>query len=229
MLDHKRSSIGREMGNKSVDPNTTFEAGMIGKYTSDGTITICDSSNPAGVLKWNKTTTKSAVSVREAVVLNTTVASTLSHANISNVKVEDVAGVNYVVVTDYTVNAVNGTITRNGSGGIGDGETVYVTYTYVKTSADIDSDELDGKNFSLNLDDTAGSGKIVLIQGLSTVYTDQYDTSVDYAVEDVLYCGNDGKFTNVDAGSGDAFGRVISVPTAADRFLGIEGNFTNDR
>ena len=111
-------------------------------------------------------------------------------------------------------------------GSIGNEDTVYVTYTYELSS----SEQADaGFNFNLNLDDTAGSGNIVIIQGLSTVYTDQFDTAQDYTVGETLYCGTDGKFTNQDPGSGHTFGRVISVPTAADPYLGDEGNFTNDR
>lgn len=232
MLDLTRTVSGRELGNKDVDPNATFEAGMIGAYAADGSITTCDGSTetPAGILKFGKTSSVTGVEVSEAITFaddaTTQTAVNLKHANVSNVKVENSAGTDYTVTTDYTVAVVNGTVTRNGSGGVAVTETVYVTYTYELSATERNEQ---GLNFNLNHDDTLGSNKIVIIQGLSTIYTDQYKTDADYAVEDVVYCGADGKFTKSDPGTSFKFGKVISVPTATDRFLGVEGNFTNDR
>lgn len=224
-IDLKRSILGREMGNKPVDANAVFQAGMISQYASDGEIVTCDGTAPCGVFKWNKTSTVTGVEVKEAIVLTGTTASNLNHANVSNVKVENAAGTDYIVTTDYTVNTTNGTVTRNGAGGITSGATVYVTYTYQLSSAELNAA---GKNFTLSTDDTQGSNKITIIQGFSTVYTDQYDTSKDYAVGDTVYPTVGGKFTN-QADYNKPFGKVISVPTAADPYLGIEGLFTNDR
>ncbi len=230
MLDLTRTVSGRELGNKDVDANASFEAGMIGSYDSSGNITICAGTNPAGIFKYNKTSTITGVEVKEAITFADTsavqTAVNLKHANVSNVKVEDSAGTDYTVTTDYTIVAGNGTITRGVSSAIGYLEVVNVTYTYELSATELNDQ---GKNFNLNTDDTLGSGRITLIQGFSSVYTDQYKTDEDFAVEDVLYCGADGKFTKTNPGSGDAFGKVIFVPTATDKYLGVEGNFTNDR
>jgi hypothetical protein len=235
-IDLKRSFIGREVGNKTVEPTTSFNAGMIGTINSSGNVAVCDSTAvPAGILKWNKTSTEYGVTVDEPVVMNTdgTTASNLKHANVSNVKVRSVAGggTTYILTTDYTVNAVNGTVTRVAT--ITSGATVYISYTYQLTANDLASNVAapgyTGLNFQLSTDDTQGSNKITLIQGVSTVYTDQYDTSRNYAINDVLYCTSAGIFINTPVGPAYKFGRVISVPTASDPFLGVEGNFIQDR
>ena len=227
MLDLKRCFIGREAGNKTVDANATFEAGMVAQYASDGEVVVSDGTNPCGVFKWNKTSQIYGIVAREAVTLTGTTASNLDHANVSSVKVENSAGTNYLVTTDYTVSTTNGTVTRVGGGGIASGETVYVTYTYQKTEAEMNRD---GKNFLLNNDDTQGSNRITIIQGFSTIYTDKYDTSLDYTVGSSVYVRSDGYFTATDYGTVfGPFGKVVSVPTASDPYLGIEGNFINDR
>lgn len=236
-IDIKRSFIGREVGNKPVDPNTTFNAGMVGAINSLGNVVVCDSTAvPAGVLKWNKTSTVYGVSVDEAVVMNTdgTTPSALAHANVSNVRVRSLAGglgTLYVLTTDYTVSTTNGTVTRVAN--IASGGTVFISYTFQLNATDITSGAnapgYVGLNFQLNTDDTAGSGKIVLIQGLSTVFVDQYDTTRTYAINDKVYCGPFGEFSNLQTGTAPQFGRVVSVPTASDPYLGVEGNFTADR
>ena len=230
-IDIKRSFIGREVGNKNVDPNTTFNAGMVGAYNSSGNIVVSDGTTlPAGILKWNKTSTVYGVIVDEAVVMNTdgTTASALAHANVSSVRVRSLAGglgTLYNLTTDYTVSTTNGTVTRVAN--IASGGTVYITYTFQLNATDIASGANApgnvGLNFQLNTDDTAGSGKITLIQGLSTVFTDQFETSRTYAINDLLYVSGNGLFTN--AVVTNKFGRVVSVPTASDPYLGVEGVF----
>lgn len=69
----------------------------------------------------------------EHVVLTGTTASALKNAGITNVVVsKSTLGGNpetpYILTTDYVVDAAAGTVTRNGGGAIGSGETVKVTY-----------------------------------------------------------------------------------------------------
>lgn len=217
---------GSEFGNIPVDVNTTFQAGAIAAYDSTGSATIGASATvPVGVFKWDKASTLTGVSAREAVtVVAYSTAYSLSHANVSNVKVENLAGADYTegAGDDYTVGAVNGTITSTASGttSITAGETVYVTYTYQKSAADL---EQDGVNFFNSNDDTQGSNKIVLLQGGWRIYTDQFDTTQDYAVNDQLYVADGGLFTTATLTY--KVGRVVSIPTAASPFLGVEGEF----
>ena len=229
-LDHKslRKLGGSEFGNNVVDPNAVFEAGEIATYdlTTGATKTCPGSATsaelPVGVFKWNKTSAVYGVAVSEAITLTGLVASNLKHANVSSVKVEDSAGTDY---TGYTVVALNGTVTRSGTGSdIASGETVYVTYTYQKTETDL---QREGKNFLNTNDDTQGSNRIVLLQGNWRIYTDKFDTSRNYTQNQQLYVANDdsGVFTN-DTGSAKKFGRVVSLPTASNAFIGIEGDFS---
>src|SRR3972149_1613711 len=104
-LDLKRCFIDKETGNRAVNANATFQAGMIAQYDSVGNFTVTDGTAPCGVLKWNKASSLNGVAVREAIVLTGVTASNLKHANVSTVKVENAAGTNYAVTTDYTVNA----------------------------------------------------------------------------------------------------------------------------
>lgn len=225
-IDYKRCFIGREAGNKPVDASATFEAGQVATYASDGELVVCDNTAvPCGMFKWNKTTQIYGGIIAEAVTLTGITASNLKHANVSNVKVTSTAtgGTEYSGVTDYTVNTTNGTVVRNTPSGISSGQTVYVSYTYQKTDAEMIRD---GKNFVLSLDDSQGSNKMAIIQGLSTLYTDAFETGRAYAVNDAIYCNGSGKLTNTTYTY--RIGRVISVPTAADPYLGIEGDFTQN-
>lgn len=225
-LKKVRNLGGAEFGTNVVAANATWQAGQIAAYSTDSagntTVTVAGTGNTAaGVFKYEKATTMYGVAVKEALVLTGTTAGSLDHANISNVLVEDSAGTDYAVTTDYTVNTVNGTITRSGTASaIITGDTVYVTYTYQKTEAEV---LRDGKNLYNTNDYTAGSNRITVYQGNWRLYTDQFDTSLNYTVGAQLYVGATGKFTA--AVLTNKAGRVVDVPTAANPFLGVEGSF----
>lgn len=228
-IKSNRKLGGGEMGNISVDLNSTFQSGSIAKYDANGAATPAagaSSEKPCGVFKWNKASTLYGVIIREAATLAATGSTvTLAHATVSSVKVENLAGADYTVTTDYTVNATNGTITGTG-GGIAAGETVYVTYTFEKTAADIE--DSDGKNFFNTTDDTAGSGKVTLLQGNWRIYTDQFDTGVDYTVNAQLYVTAGGKFSTATGSNSIKFGKCVSIPTASNAYLGVEGDLSLD-
>lgn len=225
-IDLKRSIIRSEYGHFTVDANATFEAGQIATYNSDGEVAVCDGTAPMGILKGNKTSGLTGVVVNEAIVLSDTSSVTLAHANVSNVKVKNATtgGTTYVGGgSAYTLDATHGIITRVGT--IVNGATSYVTYTYSLSTAEL---KAAGVNFNLHRDDTAGSGKITVIEGFGTVYTDKYVTDLDYATNDTVYSTNTGLFTKTNSYS-KPFGKVVSVPSANDPFLGVEGNFIADR
>ena len=218
---------GSEPGTISVDPNTTFQAGQIASYDANGAATLATSAtNPVGVFKWNKASTSYAVSAREAVTITAlATAYTFDHANVSSVLVEDLAGTDYTegAGSDYTISTTNGTITTTASGTttITEGETVYVTYTYQMSAADL---EQVGVNFFNSTDDTQGSGKVSILQGGWRIYTDQFETDQNYAMNAQLFVSANGKFTSEVLKY--HFGRVVSIPTASDPYLGVEGEFT---
>jgi hypothetical protein len=224
-LDYKsnRKLGGGEMGNIDVDANATFQAGQIAAYDSTGAATVATTGSLAcGIFKWTKASTIYGIALDESI---TDAASggtyTMAHANVSNVRVVDsVAGL-LVEDTDYSINATNGVITRIGND-LALGESIVVDYTYERTEADL---QAEGKNFFNTNDDTAGSSKITLIQGNWRVYTDQFDTSQAYAVNDSLYIGTGGIFTSASGGT-EIDAKVVSIPTAASPWLGVEGDFS---
>ena len=218
---------GSEPGTISVDPNTSFQGGQIAAYDANGAATLAGSGdNPVGILKWDKTSTTYAVAAREAVtIVALETAYSFAHANVSSVIVENLAGGDYTegAGDDYVLNTTNGTITTTASGTttVTAGETVYVTYTYEMTTAD---KEQAGVNFFNSNDDTQGSNKITMLQGGWRVYTDQFETDQNYTMNGQLYVSANGKFTSQALTY--KFGRVVSLPTASDPFIGVEGEFT---
>ena len=218
---------GSEPGTIGVDPNTSFQAGQIAAYDANGAATLAGSGdNPVGIFKWDKTSTVYAVSAREAVtVVALETAYSFAHANVSSVIVENLAGGDYTegAGDDYVLNTTSGTITTTASGttSVTAGETVYVTYTYEMTAAD---KEQAGVNFFNSNDDTQGSNKITMLQGGWRVYTDQFETDQNYTMNAQLFVSANGKFTSQELTN--HFGRVVSIPTASDPYLGVEGVFT---
>lgn len=64
---------------------------------------------------------------------------------------------------------------------------------------------------------------VVVGVGMCQVFTTMYDARGIYAVGDVLDCGPGGLFTTAALSANDIpFGRVISIPTTDDPFLGVE-------
>lgn len=220
-LDLGRCVIMQDLGVFLADPAATFRQGQIVTKGAAG-ITAANKTNAIGVAKWNKATSLKGVVVDEPVVLVATTASNLKFANVSNVRVQSAAnqgGSTYVVTTDYTVNATNGTVTRNGAGGITSGATVYVSYTYDMTDSQFD---FQGRNFWNFLDDsTIQDGRITVITDWSILFTTQYDTTLTYAVGTALYSSATGLWTTDSTGGAVKLGSVLQAPTASDPFLGV--------
>ncbi len=236
MLDIKRCSITTNLGIFEVAAVCgNFEGGILmQKVDEAGTtkLTISDGTNPCGVAKWDHMTGIEGLVVSEAVVLaaGATGTGTLKRSNLiaAMYKVEDAAGTDYTEGggADYTMNAVNGIVTRTAGSTIPDGGTIYVTYKYQKTEAQIDSGEypeglIGGRNLRNSLDDVPGSGRMTLIQAFAILYTTCFDSSLDFAVGESLYSDANGMFTNV-AGGNPQIATVHEVPSASDAFLGVE-------
>jgi len=215
-LDLTRTVPGRALGVWKAATTATILAGQIVARNSDGEIVLCTGAGAIGVSKWNKATAVFGTVTSEAVVLTGVTAHALKHPLVAAVLVTNLAGVAYTVTTDYTANLTNGTVTRVALGGIADGETVLVSYRFAAQTGDLD---FQGRNFFNFLDDTAAAqGRLVVLEGPAKVFTAAYDTSLVYAVGDVLKCGADGYVTKT--GAGDVVGKVIQPPSATDPYLG---------
>jgi hypothetical protein len=224
-LDLGRCQITQALGIYVADPTNTFRAGQIVMRNASGLVVPSDGSDVLGVAKWNHALTMMAAVADEAVVLTGVVASNLKHPMISNVRVASAVkggGTVYTITTDYTLSTTNGTITRVALGGITDGATVYVTYTWQITESDLV--QMQGKNFwNTNDEVSQNESRITVITDAELLYTTQYDTSKVYSLTGAnsnLYASATGLFTST---SGTKYvGRVFQVPTAADPFLGLK-------
>jgi hypothetical protein len=219
-----------------ADASATFRQGQVVKMDTAqkivrGDVTVSGRTAGVGVFgiaKWTKDTgagntvivdeatvvpaAGGTVSLRRAAVVGTTHARTAVAGGGSNLAE---AG------TNYTVNA-NGTITWNNPlVGVIQGQTVYITYQSVVSSADLD---FQGRNFWNQNDDVSVQGnRIAVIQGQSLLFTSEYDATLTYVIGDTVKASTGtgvtaGQVTN--AGGGDVLGRVVQAPTAADPFLG---------
>jgi len=232
-LDLRRSVIMQDIGVFKAGLVATFEAGMLVAQDTDGTIIKCVSKPVLGVAKWNKTTALSAAIVDEPISFATAgaVVSLKHNSGVANVQIRSAinfGGSLYGDPGDYTV-TTSGLVTHipAGSGGnIPLATTVYVSYTFQLSVAELD---FQGRNFWNYTDDVSqNDGRVTVITDASILFTSQYDTSRVYTLTGVgknLYCGGTtpalaGLFTN-DSAEGEFVGHVIQIPSADDPFLGV--------
>jgi len=239
-LQLNRCQINRKNGFWEAEVNAVFRQGQLVQLSANGLVQRAnDGTDILGVASATKDTGNgNAVAVDEPVVLVGTTVTNLRRGAIvgtsttnNSIKVALTAGgAALTVTTDYVVDSLaNGQIHRAGGGAIPDGATVYVTYTYALTSADLD---FQGRNFfNLQDDVTIQGSRIAVIQDYAILFTTEYDTSRRYQINDALTCGNSdaevqGLVTN--ATEGQYVGQVIQIPTATDPWLGWEfrGQFT---
>lgn len=224
-LDLRRSVIGTDLGTYVAAEAATIRAGQFVAYDGDGFIVPSAGAGTVGVAKWNKQQFGVSVNVDEPLFLTGTGPINLKRANVLNVSVRSATGFSGVTYTgggtDYTVNAANGTIARNGGGAIPDNTTVYVTYTYQLTDADFEFDGRDFRN-QANNDVQGRENRITVISNWAKLFTMEYDTSVNYSLTAAtrkLYVSAEGKATST-AGT-DFAGQVCQLPNAEDPYLGM--------
>lgn len=232
-LDLGRCQIDQELGVYRANPTATFRAGsIVTRESPTGLIASATGADTFGVSKWNKGTGGMTIIVDQAIVLNGTTATALSlgllGGPISNVAVRsalDMGGTLYTVTTDYTANLSNATITRVALGAITDGQTVYVTFQAVLTTAALN---VDGREFHMDgLDDVGNQDDFcTVIQGHSIIFTMEW-VGRTYALTGAnsnLYCSAGGQFTNDSSGSPDFMGHCFQLPRASDRYMGVRMN-----
>lgn len=224
MIDKNRSRV-RFRPFYKVEPNSTWEEGQVATLVQSGAEILVkkyealSGEKPLGIFWFPKTTSLTRVN-SEAVTLIGTTAVNLQKANLvsGSVRVTDVLGTTvYTEGTDYTINYTNGTITRVGTGGIADGQTVIVRYRYnILASEQAQMPQ----RFERVPDATLGSGSITVAQGPAEIYIDQYDTSVGYTVNASLYANANGQVTSTAAGP--VIGKVIAPPSLGYSLLGLD-------
>jgi hypothetical protein len=203
---------------------------MLIQLNSDQKVELCDGTIPFGFSKFNKTNVTYASVTGERIQLNGVFPTNLSNPSLLNpalgggVRVGlSLAGVPYTEGIDYTVNYVNGQITRISVGAIPSGSYVYVNYQYQMTLLEV---EQEGVNFWNEMNDVSvHNNKITVINDWSLIFTTAFDPSQTYNVNDNLVAGNVGSGLSglVTKGTrGTAYiGRVFQPPTSSDPYLGI--------
>lgn len=225
-VDLRRSDVTKFEGLYVANPTATIRAGMLVTRDASGYVVPSTGTNILGWARWGSTNLGLSVKVDKAITLDGTTATSVGRGSISNVTVRsapNMAGTLYAAPTDFTVDGTAGTITRVALGGIADGQTVYVTFTYALTDADYD---IDGRFFQNQNDSRTQyeSGRISVITNWAKLYTVEWATGSattgrTYAVNTALYGDANGK-ANATAAN-EFVGRCYQVPTAQDPYMGI--------
>jgi hypothetical protein len=230
MLDKKRGyAYNRPFWN--VDSNVNIQAGMVAFLTtSGGTVvatTAASGTVPIGTF-WKDRANGFIRSVVESKTFNASNILTASKGNFlstATVKVYSGATV-YTQGVDFTLNTNNGVVTRIAGGAITASATVSLAYRYTVSSTGVYWDNVSTKwstgwNYDRQPDDTLGSSKITIATGDAIIFTDQYDVTQTYTLNQQLYSDASSLWTN-QAGTTSACGRVVQVPTASDPWLGVQ-------
>lgn len=235
MLDKKRGyAYNRPF--YTVDENVNIQSGMVAFLaTNAGGVTVATTAAsgdvPIGTF-WKDRSASYTRNFVESLTFNANNIVTVSKGNIlstANLKVTNSAGTTtYTQGTDFTVSTANGVITRLAGGNIAAGATVVVWYRYTVQSGqehweNVSTQWSTGSNYDRQPDDTLGSGKITVAEGDAKIYTDQYDPTQTYALNDALRSDGNSLWTTAATGNVTSVcGRVIKVPTASDPFLGLD-------
>jgi hypothetical protein len=232
MLDKKRGyAYNRPF--YPVDQNATIYAGMVAFLAESGGVVVATTAAsgtvPIGTF-WKDHANTYVRSTLETGTFDANDQVLLSKGNVfesTRVKVTNAAGTTvYTQGVDYSVNIVNGIVTRL-AGAIAAGAAVVVWYNYTVPQATPYWDNVStkwtaaGSNYDRQPDDTLGSGKNTLAVSDAQLYTDMFDTTQEYHINDPLYSDVVSLWTT-SAGYTSACGRVIKVPTANDPFLGVQ-------
>lgn len=239
MLDKKRGYADHRPF-YPVDPNASIQSGMVAFLVEDatGSPMVTTAANCAsGVINvpigtfWKDASAQYVRTWGEDVTFDSNNVATFSKGNfhsLAELRVCNTAGtVDYSIGVDFNAVAVNGLLTRlSGSIPASATVTVFATYNvmagqewYENTS----TQWTNGSTYDRLANDTLGSGKITIVEGIATLFTDQYDVTQTYQLNDTLRSDANSKWTNLPAGAGlsSACGRVVKVNTATDPFLGL--------
>jgi len=234
MLDKKRG-YAYDRPFYDVDTNVNIFAGMVAFLVNNAAGVTVATTAASGTVPIGTFWKDSSI----AYVRTTVEDGTFAAANTINLSKGNVVGTGFIKVTsatgmtvytqgvDYTVSTTNGVVTRLGAGAIGALATVVIWYSYTLQNAQVYWDNVStqwtpaGQNYDRQPDDTLGSGKITVAESDAKIYTDMYDVNQTYALNATLYSDAASLWTPI-AGFTNAIGRVLSVPSANDPFLGVQ-------
>lgn len=224
-LELVKCDIQKELGVFKAEPNATIRAGQWVKLDANQFVVpvTAGADIPLGIAKWNKQQFGRSVIVHEAVKVvfgGTTVLSRSPYGQTfaaapdavalrvaPDISTADVAA---GTVTITTPNVIDWGATGPG-GGVADGDTLYATYAYSLTDADLDLDGRDFRNQSNN-DVLGQDDRITVITDWSMICTTEFDPFGVYAPGAALYLDAEGRVSDTVAGS--IRGRVFQPPAA---------------
>jgi hypothetical protein len=231
-LDLNRCKIHQDGGVYRINTGASIRPGMLVSRNASGLIIPATGQDVFGVAKWGTVSIGNGVNVDEAHVVAYGAAVALRRGNVSNLIVRsavDQGGSEIPALNNYTLSAVNGTLTWNnpptGTAAPANAATVYVTYTYALTQADID---VNGVKFHSNTEDDvakSSESRITVVTDWAILFTTEWDTGRTYTTTGTtsnLYCDANGRFSNNSAGGTGTFvGKVFQLPQNGDPFLGV--------
>ncbi len=214
-----------------VDPNATFQGGMIAQlklYGNQVVAGVSDGRAPFGIIDDVKSTIFSTNVIDEVKTVLVPSATQTGGRYFSTYDVMvtlDNAAIfpnSFVSSIPCVLNAVNGVITfpsgtelnySSTTSGIPDSIRAVVRYSYQIP-------------YVVGEDSTAGSGRVTIWTTNVIVATDQYDSTAQYAVNAILFSGLDGKVTTQQIDETyPAVGMVTAPPTAGFGWLEFKSFF----
>lgn len=116
------------------------------------------------------------------------------------------------------VNIISGLLTFNAAQA---GHLIQVRYRYNLT---IQQRDIIYRQRPVNAKSNTAQLTVTVMRGNGNVFTDQYDVTKDFSTASTLYADANGLVTTDNTKTPILGSRVISVPTAADKFLGFAFN-----
>jgi len=206
----------------AVDPVAVWIEGMIATLDEDAgghpIVRVCTSNDlPLGTFWKSKSAKLIDTNVNEPIKFTANAMNLLKAYIVANsVKVTNVGGtVIYIEGVDYSINYINGIITRIT---IPLNATVWVTYRYEVPPSEV---QFYGVGYDRIPDQTLGTGMVVVIEDWAQIFTKMFDTQAVYRLNDALRVNDLGLLTTALTYS-RVCAKVISVPSASDPWLGYE-------
>lgn len=202
-----------------VKSDATFMRGMVGRQVLDSNGEVewrvavpADDAKPHGILNSHKTSSFEKSVSQEPVEIDGDGDGNVTPNLVSGSVLITSTGSSVSINSLFSINLVNGVITTTYPG-LWD-TTVLVSYKYTILEPGVD--------------ETLGSGKVSVVRGVGEINTLVYDTSVAYAIGDLVYAGTAGVLTNVSTGytspTTKNVGTVVKPPTFDDPGLRIRLN-----
>lgn len=233
MLDRQRG-FHNHRPSWTVDSNVDILAGMVAFLTTNASGVVVATTAASGTVPIGYFFNDSAAAMVRATIetgtFNANNIITVLKGNFhaaGSVKVTNAAGtVTYTQGVDYNLTLANGVVTRIGGGSIAASASVVIWYEYNVSSQQLASENAStrwvfGQDYNQGSNASLGSGAIAVVEGDAQLFTDQFDPTQTYVLNAVLRSDAASRWTTAASGY-PVCGRVISVPTASDPFLGIE-------